>query len=97
MFNYHADWKAPGRWGIEVLTKKNRYILQPLEELQVVELGSLKTLGIEIDDQKDKQFKPGVYNQLKAFLEADDSLFCSIEEQFQHIDIYNKIAGYDSQ
>ena len=97
LFNYHADWKAPGRWGIEVLTKKNRYILQPLEELQVVELGSLKILGIEIDDQKDKQFKPGVYNQLKAFLEADDSLFCSIEEQLQHIDIYNKIAGYDSQ
>ena len=67
-----------------------RYILQPLEELQVVELGSLKILGIEIDDQKDKQFKPGVYNQLKAFLESDDSLFCSIEERLQHIDIYNK-------
>ena len=97
LFSYHADWSAPGRWGIEVLTKKNRYILQPLEELQVVELGSVKTQSIEIDDQKDKQFKPGVYNQLKAFLEADDSLFCSIEEQLQHIDIYNKIAGYDSQ
>lgn len=95
LFSYHADWSAPGRWGIEVNTIKNRYILRPLEELQVVELGSVKVQSIKIDDKIDKQFKPGVYNQIKAFIDSDDSIFCSIEEQLQHIDIFNKIAGYD--
>ena len=95
LFSYLADWDAPGRWGVEVFTKKNRYILRPLEELQVVRLGSVKIETIPIDDQKDKLFKPGIYNQVKAFIEEEDSIFCSIEDQLMHIDIYNKIAGYN--
>ena len=95
VFSYHADWSAPGRWSVEILTTKNRYILKPLEKLQVVRLGSVNLENIEINDQVDIQYKPGIYNQLKAFLNEDDINFCSIEEQLQHIDIYNKIAGYD--
>ena len=49
----------------------------------------------EIDDENDLKYKPGIYNQTKAFLEAEDTMFCLIEEQLKHIDIYNKIAGYD--
>ena len=95
LFSYHADWGAPGRWGVEVLTQKNRYILKPLEELQVIELGSIHSESIQIDDQKDKEFKPGLFNQVKAFLCGEDMLFCTISDQLQHIDIYNKISGYD--
>ena len=94
-FSYHADWSAPGRWGVEVLTTKNRYILKPLEKLQVVKLGSVNMEDIEIDDELDIQYKPGIYNQLKAFLNENDKNFCTIEEQLQHIDIYNKISGYN--
>ncbi|MDC0492609.1 gfo/Idh/MocA family oxidoreductase [Candidatus Pseudothioglobus singularis] len=95
LFSYHADWSAPGRWGVEVLTRKNRYILKPLEKLQVVRSGSVIIENIEIDDENDMKYKPGIYNQIKAFLEAEDAMFCLIEEQLKHIDIYNKIAGYD--
>jgi predicted dehydrogenase len=95
MFSYHADWSAPGRWGVEVLTRKNRYILKPLEKLQVVRIGSVTVENIEIDDENDLKYKPGIYNQIKAFLECEDTMFCLIEEQLKHIDIYNKIAGYD--
>ena len=95
LFSYHADWGAPGRWGVEVLTQKNRYILKPLEELKVIELGSIHSESIQIDDQKDKEFKPGLFNQVKAFLSGDYRLFCTINDQLQHIDIYNKISGYD--
>ena len=95
LFSYHADWSAPGRWGIEINTINNRYILRPLEELQVVEKGSVKIQSVEIDNQIDKQFKPGVYNQIKAFIDGDDSMFCSVEAQLHHIDIYNTIAGYN--
>ena len=51
--------------------------------------------NIKIDDENDTKYKPGIYNQIKAFLEAEDAMFCSIEDQLKHIDIYNKIAGYD--
>ena len=32
-FSYHGNWNTPGGWGIEILTKKRRYLLTPLEKL----------------------------------------------------------------
>ena len=93
-FSYLADWEAPGRWGVEVLTRKRRYIFRPMEQLQVVELKSVKVNGVEVDDRLDKEFKPGLYKQTKAFLAQDDHLFCTIDEQLQHYAIYNEMAGY---
>lgn len=93
-FSYYADWEAPGRWGLEVLTRKHRFIFRPLEQLQVVQVGSVKVENIELDDRVDKEFKPGLYRQTKAFLNQDDSQFCSINEQLQHIAVYNEMAGY---
>jgi predicted dehydrogenase len=34
LFSYHANWEAPGSWKLELLTKQNRYIFRPLEELK---------------------------------------------------------------
>lgn len=93
-FSYHADWEAPGRWGVEVLTRKRRYIFRPMEQLQVTQLGSVKIETMDIDDQLDKLFKPGLYAQTKAFLNRDDRFFCTINEQLQHCAIYDEIAGY---
>lgn len=93
-FSYQADWESPGRWGLEVLTRKSRFILRPMEQLQVVKLGSVKTDMVELNDIFDKEFKPGLYKQTKAFLEEDARLFCSLEEQLRHCDIYDEMAGY---
>lgn len=94
-FSYHADWEAPGRWGVEVLTRKRRYILRPMEQLQVIQLGSVKVGNMELDDELDKEYKPGLYKQTKAFLDRDDHLFCSVDEQLRHCAIYDEMAGYD--
>lgn len=93
-FSYLADWEAPGRWSVEVLTRKHRFILRPMEQLQVVRLGSVKIESVLIDDELDKLYKPGLFKQTKAFLDYDDQLFCSIEEQIKHIAVYDKIANY---
>jgi predicted dehydrogenase len=93
-FNYHADWEAPGRWAVEVLTRKNRYIFRPMEQLHVTPLATVRVDHIEIDDQIDKDFKPGLYMQTKSFIDKDDDLFCSIEEQLKHCAIYDEMAGY---
>ena len=94
-FSYHADWEAPGRWGVEVLTRKRRFIFRPMEQLQVTLLGSVKIDKIELDDHLDKAFKPGLYGQTKAFLDRDDGLLCTIDEQLRHCAVYDEMAGYN--
>jgi predicted dehydrogenase len=95
LFSYHADWDAPGRWGVEVLTRKRRFILRPMEQLQVMEKGSVSVNNLNLDDELDGKFKPGLYRQVQAFLAQDNNLFCTLDEQFQHSVFYDKMAGYD--
>lgn len=95
-FSYHADWEAPGRWGVEVLTRKHRFVLRPMEQLQVVALGSVRMDVVEVDDRLDKAFKPGLFEQTRAFVERDDRQFCTVHEQLRHSVIYAAMAGYGS-
>ena len=81
LFSYQANWDAPGRWVVEILTQKHRLYFKPMETLQIQELRSIKVLPVEIDDHLDKEFKPGFYLETKAFIEGDVTRLCSIEEQ----------------
>ena len=93
-FSYHSDWEAPGRWGVEVLTRRRRFVFRPMEQLQVMPLGSVKVENVAIDDQLDKAFKPGLSAQTKAFLGRDDGLFCTVDDQLRHCAVYDEVAGY---
>lgn len=94
LFSYCANWNAPGRWAVELLTPMHRIYLKPMEQLQLQDKGSIKVYPVEIDDRLDKEFKPGLYLETKAFLEGDSSRLCSIIEQKEHIhSIYNKMMG----
>ncbi len=66
--SWHANWLAPGRWGVEVMTARRRLILQPLEQLFVQEHASFAVTQAAIDDARDTTFKPGVFSQTEAFL-----------------------------
>ena len=94
MFSYLSDWQAPGRWGLELMTAKRRFILRPMEQLQVIRLGSILVESVKPTNQIDKDFKPGLFQQTKNFLERKDSLFCSLSEQSENIKTYSKMAGY---
>ena len=93
-FSYHADWEAPGRWGIELLTRRRRLILRPMEQLQVTALGSVRIEPVVLDDQADNAFKPGLMKQTEAFLRKDDAQFCDIDAQLRHCVVYEEMAGY---
>lgn len=94
LFNYQANWDAPGRWAVEFQTPLHRIYLKPMEQLQLQDKGSVKVYPVEIDDHLDNEFKPGFYLETKAFLDGETERLCSIEEQYQHVkSIYNKIIN----
>ena len=68
LFCYQANWAAPGRWGVEILTHRHRLILRPMESLHIQEIGSVEIRKCDIEDDLDQQFKPGLYRQVAEFL-----------------------------
>ncbi len=94
LFSYHADWGAPGRWGLEVLTARNRLLFRPMEKLQIIRQGSLIIEDVEINDTKDRDYKPGLYEQVKRFLCGEYNGLCNLDDQVSMWPYYCKIAGY---
>jgi len=95
LFSYHADWGAPGRWGLEVLTARYRLIFSPMEKLQIIRKGSLMVEDVEINDILDKNYKPGLYEQVSRFLGGEYESLCNLDEQVLMWPYYCKIAGYE--
>lgn len=91
LFSYQANWAAPGRWGVEILTRRHRLIFRPLETLQMQKVGSVAIEALEIDDALDKEFKPGLYKQTLSFLDRKGDLLPTISEQVSTLDWYLRI------
>lgn len=92
LFAYIADWQAPGRWSIELMTKKRRLIFRPLEKLQEQMLGSIETNFVPLNDSLDVKYKPGFYRQVEAFL-ADPGQLLSLSRQASNLETYRLIHG----
>ena len=93
-FSYNTNWNSAGRWAIEVTTNTKRYYLKPMEKLSVQNKGQINITDIELPNDKDINFKPGVYNLVHSFLGGDYSKLLSIDEQIEHIKIYDQIGNY---
>ncbi|MDC0601542.1 gfo/Idh/MocA family oxidoreductase [Aliiglaciecola sp.] len=97
LFTYHGNWNAPGRWALEILTKKRRFIFSPLEALKVQQRGTVKIEDVKIENQIDKNFKPGVFLQVESFLNGKSNMLCNIKEQLANVFYYTKMANYGDQ
>lgn len=95
LFSYQANWQAPGRWSVEILTAKNRYIFKPLEGLLIQAIGSVAVNEVPFDNHLDKEFKPGLYKQVEAFLNRNTADLCTIEEQRNSLAFYRKMCPYE--
>jgi len=94
LFSYQANWEAPGRWVVEILTRRHRFYFKPMEKLQTQNIGSVQVDFVDIDDELDIKFKPGLYLQTSSFLKGEINNFITIHDQLSLLPIYNKIAGY---
>lgn len=93
-FSYQANWDAPGRWGVEVLSSQRRFILRPMEALQVMRRGGVAVEAVPLDDALDKQFKPGLHRQVSDFLSGRPGALCSLAELIAVWPAFCHIAGY---
>ncbi len=86
LFSYQANWLAPGRWSIEILTRNNRLIFRPLEKLQVQRQKSVGIDFLDIDDHLDTEFKPGLFKQTELFLKGSShNNFVAIDSHLENV------------
>ena len=93
LFSYQANWEAPGRWSVEMLTQKHRLIFRPMEKLQMQKIGSVQVDEVKISDAIDLKYKAGLYGQVEAYLSDKKGRLCTIEEQVESLKTYRKILG----
>jgi len=97
LFAYHADWKGPGRWSLEVVTKNHKLFFKPLEKLQIQKVGTFEVSDVQLDDKLDINFKPGIYREVQSFLGNKQSFstnkkgLCTISEQVENLKFYKQI------
>lgn len=98
LFSYQANWKSAGRWSVEILTNKHRYILRPMEKLHLQKCGSVEVEAVIIDDSFDQKFKPGLYLQTQAFINNGSSNedLLDIFQHAKNVEIFEKIEGKKS-
>ena len=94
LFSYRSDWNSQGRWGVTVYTKQYSYLLCPLEGLSRIPRNSVVSEVVELDDQIDLEFKPGLYSQVATFLSGANDSLCRLDEHLELVPIYERIAGY---
>lgn len=94
LFSYMANWTAPGRWTVEVLTDNYRFYFKPMEELAIQKKGSVSVEKFEMDYSRDQTFKPGLHLQVENFLTNKLSEFETVGELAELFPVYEKIAGY---
>lgn len=92
LFSYGTNWLSPGRWSLDVMTRKHRLVFRPMEKLQVQQLGSFTLEEVDIDDAIDKEYKPGIFRQVEAFInDPSDPRFLTISEQCKAMRVYRTI------
>lgn len=93
-FAYHSNWDAPGRWGVELVSKNFRFFLRPMESVQMMRKGSVAIEPVELNDGLDKQYKPGLYLQVADFLAGKSGELCTLDQQVTLWPAYCKIGSY---
>jgi len=94
-FSYHADWNSAGRWGIEIMTRKNAYRLISLEELYVCPIGFFQWTKVPFKIAF-PNVKQGIAEEIAVML--TDGLqnidLVSLEKAASFNKIAEKIFGY---
>ena len=95
-FSYHADWNGSGRWGIEIATKDNLYLLSPLEKLFCCPKASFEWKEVMVESSF-PEVKTGIAEEIAVMLtkerqEGIESI--SISKTLDFNQIIETVFGY---
>jgi predicted dehydrogenase len=94
-FSYHADWESAGRWGIEIMTKKNAYRLIPLENLFVCKKGSFEWKEVQFKIPY-PDVKQGISEEIALMFNPDKDFILPSPKKAASFNILaEKIFGYN--
>lgn len=93
-FTYNTNWNSAGRWSIEVTTNNNRYFLRPMEKLFKQKKGDIEITEVNLANEKDIKYKPGIFNVVESFINNDYNNLVGLKDQIELIQVYNKIGNY---
>jgi predicted dehydrogenase len=94
LFTYKANWDAPGRWGVEFLTSKRKIILQPLEGIKILKLGTVSIEDFDfVMNPIELRYKPGFYEQVIDFFSNSPKAKTLTEQKNNIQNIYSKIIS----
>lgn len=94
LISYHGNWLSAGRWSIELNTAHRKLILRPMEQLSEQLRNTLLQNAVTMVSQDDTQFKPGLLQQVNAFLKNQLADFCDLSQQRQRLAWYEQMANY---
>jgi predicted dehydrogenase len=90
LFSYNSNWESGGRWSIQLTTTKRKMVLEPLEELMIIDKG---TTDIKRKIFKTTQYKEGVEEQLINFLLDKNLSIPTLNSQFENCKVYDSILN----
>lgn len=96
-FTYHANWESAGRWVIEIMTKKGKYRLSPLEKLHFCKLGETIWEEIPLYTPFPKS-KTGLSEEIASMLSDDKEVreyLPSLKKSADYNKIACKVFGYN--
>ena len=77
------------------MTPKSKYLLSPLEKLQISPKYSNEYLFLDLLDDDDLRFKPGLFKQVSTWLfRSSDLLLPSVSTHIDNMKVFCKIANY---
>ncbi len=93
-FSYHSDWNSAGRWGIDIMTRKNSYRLMPLEQLFRCKKGTTSWENIPIKTLIPHS-KEGIAEEIFSMLDKESKLnLITLKEGYSYIKLAEKIFNY---
>ena len=91
-FTYHANWGAPGKWNIEIMTEKRKLLFSPMEKLRQQAVNTFAVEEVKLDYSLDTEFKSGFYHQVESFLKNEG--IYKIKELKDELRIIHEIFDY---
>ena len=93
-FSYHSDWNSAGRWGIDIMTRKNSYRLMPLEQISRCKKGSTSWENIDLK-KSFPNVKAGIAEEIFSMLDINPKLdLVTLKEGSLYIELAEKIFNY---